>query len=338
MVLALPACLHATSVDDDRIGNGDLPQSTSALREEIEKISSAVGELDHKIAMEWDRRASLLHRLNDTRKPLPALVNLYKRLERQNKLGKLITLMERSNERLTEKRTEVVSTKKYAEPVEPTQPPQVSEPEQSWKSAEPKLAPRKERPTLKRGKYYLFPFAGVLFPTDTAYKTQPGLGDAELSGNTGYAVGITGGRRFGNLTGGLSLGVNHYKFTSLQIPMPPPLSGHSTAGRGESYLINLSGRLGYTIPLSEDFWLRFGGGLGLGYRAEGGGFYIRSAPFPLKTSKKAAFSYEAFAELGYGLTEHLRAGLGYRYLGAGEHGNFGTYGAHSIEVGLGGDF
>jgi hypothetical protein len=264
---------------------------------------------------------------------------LYKRLERQNKLGKLITLMERSNERLTEKRTEVVSTKKDAEPVEPTRPPQVSQPKQSWESAEPKLAPRKERPTLKRGKYYLFPFAGVLFPTDTAYKTQPGLGDAELSGKTGYALGITGGRRFGNLTGGLSLGVNHYKFTSLKAPSFP---GTPTLGRGESYLINLSGRLGYTIPLSERSWLRFGGGLGLGYRAEGGVFYfpLPAGPgkVPLETSKKAAFSYEAFAELGYGLTEHLRAGLGYRYLGAGEHGNFGTYGAHSIELGLGGDF
>ena len=58
----------------------------------------------------------------------------------------------------------------------------------------------------------------------------------------------------------------------------------------------------------------------------------------METSKKATFSYKGFAELGYGLTEHLRAGLGYRYWGAGEHGNFGTYGVHSIEVGLGGDF
>ena len=80
----------------------------------------------------------------------------------------------------------------------------------------------------------------------------------------------------------------------------------------------------------------------MGYRAKGGvfDFPLPAGPgkVPLKTSKKAAFSYEAFAELGYGLTEHLRAGLGYRYLGAGEHGNFGTYGAHSIELGLGGDF
>jgi hypothetical protein len=67
-------------------------------------------------------------------------------------------------------------------------------------------------------------------------------------------------------------------------------------------------------------------------------FYFGSVKTPLETSKKATFSYEGFAELGYRLTEHLRAGIGYRYLGAAKHGNFGAYGAHSIEVGLGGDF
>jgi hypothetical protein len=70
----------------------------------------------------------------------------------------------------------------------------------------------------------------------------------------------------------------------------------------------------------------------------GGVFYFGSVNPPLETSKKATFSYGGFAELGYGLTEHLRAGIGYRYLGAAKHGNFGAYGAHSIEVGLGGDF
>jgi hypothetical protein len=57
----------------------------------------------------------------------------------------------------------------------------------------------------------------------------------------------------------------------------------------------------------------------MGYRAEGGVFNFPlpagSGKVPLKTSKKAAFSYEAFAEMGYGLTEHLQATIGYPLLG-----------------------
>jgi hypothetical protein len=190
--------------------------------------------------------------------------------------------------------------------------------------------------TSKRGKYYVLPFAGALFPTKMKYETENALGTARLSGDKGFTFGVTGGRRFGNFTGGLSLGLSHYLFNSLEAP--PPWPAVSTAGKGESYLINLSGRLGYSVTLSEDLWLQFGGGLGLGYRAEGGGFYFRTTPVPLKTSKTAAFSYEAFTKLGYGFTEHLQATIGYRYLGAGKHGNFGTYGAHSVELGLGGNF
>ena len=339
MVLALPPYLHAASVENARIASNALPHSTYSLRKQIEKISSEVSELDYKIAMEWDRRASLLHRINESGKPLPAIANLYDRLERQNKLERLLRRMEASKKSPSDKRPEVTSSDKpalKAEPVEPNRPPPVTEPKQSWKRAGPKTTAKKERHTHKLGKYYLFPFAGAYFPTNTSYKSQTVNGD--LESKSGYTAGITGGRSFGNWTGDLSLSVNHHKFPSLRRPMPPPSSGHSTAGRGESYLVNLSARLGYAVPLSERSWLRFGGGLGLGYRAEGGVFYFGPTKVPLKTSKKAAFSYEAFAVLGYGLTERLRGSLGYRYLGAGEHGNFGTYGAHSVELGLGGNF
>jgi hypothetical protein len=334
MVLALPASLHAEAVYDDRIASNALPQSTSALQAEVEKISSAVSDLDHQIAMEWDRRASLLHRINDTREPLPALVNLYKRLERQNKLERLLNKLEQSKTRVPEKRREVASPAKYIEVVEPTEPATLSDSPGITEDTTPKISARKGRPALNRGKYYLFPFAGALFPSDTTYELP--LGDGKLSGNTGFTAGLTGGRRFGNWTSGLSLGLNHYKFNSFKDHHS--FLTNSTAGKGESYLINLSGRLGYTVPLSKDLWLRFGGAGGLGYRAEGGMFYFGSVKTPLETSKKATLSYEGFAELGYRLTEHLRAGIGYRYLGAAKHGNFGAYGAHSIEVGLGGDF
>ncbi|MBC8347427.1 MAG: hypothetical protein O3A82_11390 [Verrucomicrobia bacterium] len=334
MVLALPASLHAEAVYDDRIASNALPQSTSALQAEVEKISSAVSDLDHQIAMEWDRRASLLHRINDTREPLPALVNLYKRLERQNKLERLLNKLEQSKTRVPEKRREVASPAKYIEVVEPTEPATLSDSPGITEDTTPKISARKGRPALNRGKYYLFPFAGALFPSDTTYELP--LGDGKLSGNTGFTAGLTGGRRFGNWTSGLSLGLNHYKFNSFKDHHS--FLTNSTAGKGESYLINLSGRLGYTVPLSKDLWLRFGGAGGLGYRAEGGMFYFGSVKTPLETSKKATLSYEGFAELGYRLTEHLRAGIGCRYLGAAKHGNFGAYGAHSIEVGLGGDF
>jgi opacity protein-like surface antigen len=305
---------------------------------EIENISSAVSELDDKIKKERDRRTSLLNQLGTSSKPLPALTNLYKRLEKQNKLKRFLAQLEQSKTPNPEKRSEFNLNEKHLRtdtPSDSSKPSLVTDQKKEWKSKAPKTSPPKERPTFKRGQYYLFPFAGVLIPSDTTYKLPSGQ-CGELASKTGYTAGITGGRRFGNLNGGLSLGVNHHKFDSLT--NDPSFSYPSTSGRGESYLINLSGRLGYACPISQRSWLRFGGGLGLGYRAEGGAFYFGSTKVPLETSKKTAFSYEVFGELGYGLTEHLRVGLGYRYLGAGKHGNFGTYGSHSIELGLGGDF
>ncbi|MBU61069.1 MAG: hypothetical protein CMI26_01050 [Opitutae bacterium] len=325
LVLCLPAYLSAEKLYVDSNASNARAHSTSVLRIELDEITSSVSDLDHKIATERDRRTSLLNRINDPRKPLPALANLYKRLEKQNKLKRLLKKLEQSKKPAQENRTEVVVPAKLLT----FSASSVIEEEPA-----PKIFARKERPTIKRGKYYLFPFAGALFPSDTTYESA--LGDGKLSGNTGVTAGLTGGRRFENWTGGLSLGLNHYKFISFKDHSS--FSSNSTTSKGESYLINLSGRLEYSVPLSEDFWLRFGGSLGLGYRAEGGVFYFGTDKVPLETSKKTVFSYDAFAGLSYALTEHLEAGIGYRYLGAGKHGNFGAYGTHSIEVGLAGGF
>jgi hypothetical protein len=115
-----------------------------------------VSELDHKIAMEWDRRASLLHRISDTGEPLPALVNLYKRLER------LLNKLEQSKTHKLEKPTEVASPAKYIEVVESTEPAPLSDSLGITEDTTPKISARKGRPALNRGKYYLFPFAGAL--------------------------------------------------------------------------------------------------------------------------------------------------------------------------------
>jgi hypothetical protein len=308
------------------------PESKPALRVDISEVSKAMSELDHEIAREWDRMASLLHRINAISEPLPALVNLRKRLERENKLQGLMSIMERSKVRSLEERPEVPS---QAKPIEPTDPSIGTNEKKSWKRPVALITPRKERPRLNRGKYYLFPFAGVLFPTNRTYEVA--TGDAKLGGNTGYTLGMTAGKRFGNWTGELSFGISRHKFTSFRLPLPPA-SRIPISGDGDSHLLNVSSRIGYAVPLSEDLWIRFGGGLGFGHRADEGEFNFLGIRLPLDTSKEVVFSYESFAELGYGFTEHLRAGMAYRYLGAGENGKFGAYGAHLIELSLGGDF
>jgi len=68
------------------------------------------------------------------------------------------------------------------------------------------------------------------------------------------------------------------------------------------------------------------------------GCHLPTGPRSLPSDSALTYTYDALVALGLSFSESLHARFGYRFLGAGENGQFGPLRHHLIELGLGADF
>ena len=183
------------------------------------------------------------------------------------------------------------------------------------------------------GDYYVLPFFGLSLPSSVGYKARFG-GNSKFGTETGYLFGLMGGRNFGRWFGEIHFEYGQSEFGSIE---DSSLGGLSSVS-GDSELINLGIRAGFLHHLSANSWFQFGLGVGFANREDSLVAMLPGGPEPLPSDSSLTYTYDALVDLGFSFSESLHARFGYRYLGAGENGNFGTLRHHLIELGLGADF
>lgn len=185
------------------------------------------------------------------------------------------------------------------------------------------------------GDYYVLPFFGLSLPSSVGYEDIPG-GNSEFGTETGYLFGLMGGRNFGRWFGEVHFEYGQSEFGSIE-DLSSSLPGVSSVS-GDSELINFGVRAGFLHHLSANSWFQFGLGVGFANREDSLVAMLAGVPQPLPSDSSLTYTYDALVDLGFSFSESLHARFGYRYLGAGENGNFGTLRHHLIELGLGADF
>jgi hypothetical protein len=185
------------------------------------------------------------------------------------------------------------------------------------------------------GDYYVLPFFGLSLPSSVGYEAPFG-GNSKFGTETGYLFGLMGGRNFGRWFGEVHFEYGQSEFGSIE-DLSPSLPSVSSVS-GDSELINFGVRAGFLHHLSTNSWFQFGLGVGFANREDSLVAMLPGRPQPLPSDSSLTYTYDALVDLGFSFSESLHARFGYRYLGAGENGNFGTLRHHLIELGLGADF
>jgi hypothetical protein len=185
------------------------------------------------------------------------------------------------------------------------------------------------------GDYYVLPFFGLSLPSSVGYEDLAG-GNSEFGTETGYLFGLMGGRNFGRWFGEVHFEYGQSEFGSIE-DLSSSLGGVSSVS-GDSELINLGIRAGFLHHLSANSWFQFGLGVGFANREDSLIAMVASVPLSPLSHSSLTYTYDALVDLGFSFSESLHARFGYRYLGAGENGDFGTLRHHLIELGLGADF
>ena len=185
------------------------------------------------------------------------------------------------------------------------------------------------------GDYYVLPFFGLSLPSSVGYEDIPG-GNSEFGTETGSLFGLMGGRNFGRWFGEVHFEYGQSEFGSIE-DLSSSLRSVSSVS-GDSELINFGVRAGFLHHLSANSWFQFGLGVGFANREDSLVAMLAGRPQPLPSDSSLTYTYDALVDLGFSFSESLHARFGYRYLGAGENGNFGTLRHHLIELGLGADF
>ena len=183
------------------------------------------------------------------------------------------------------------------------------------------------------GDYYVLPFFGLSLPSSVGYEAPFG-GNSEFGTETGYLFGLMGGRNFGRWFGEVHFEYGQSEFDSIE---DSSLGGLSSVS-GDSELINFGIRAGFLHHLSANSWFQFGLGVGFANREDSLVAILPTGPRSLPSDSALTYTYDALVALGLSFSESLHARFGYRFLGAGENGQFGPLRHHLIELGLGADF
>jgi hypothetical protein len=183
------------------------------------------------------------------------------------------------------------------------------------------------------GDYYVLPFFGLSLPSSVGYEARFG-GHSKFGTETGYLFGLMGGRNFGSWFGEVHFEYGQSEFGSIE---GSSLGGLSSVS-GDSELINFGIRAGFLHHLSANSWFQFGLGVGFANREDSLVAILSTGPQPLPSDSALTYTYDALVALGLSFSESLHARFGYRFLGAGENGQFGPLRHHLIELGLGADF
>ena len=181
------------------------------------------------------------------------------------------------------------------------------------------------------GEYFIQPFFGAVFPTSSISYSTP-LADSKINvDDVGHSLGLALGARWGNFETSFAFSYSTFDFQGSTLRLP--FGGVDVEGGGFE-LLNLNLRLGYAIPVSESFWLRFGGGMGFGHRKD----YLDLIGGVSSFEDKSVFTYDILLSLGYTMKLGFDSYLGYRFSGASDNGGFDSVAMHMIELGLGANF
>jgi len=185
------------------------------------------------------------------------------------------------------------------------------------------------------GDYYVLPFFGLSLPSSVGYEDLAG-GHSKFGTETGYLFGLMGGRNFGHWFGEVHFEYGQSEFGSIENKSFNLRRVSSVSGDTE--LINFGVRAGFLHHLSANSWFQFGLGVGFANREDSLVAILPTGPRSLPSDSALTYTYDALVALGLSFSESLHARFGYRFLGAGENGQFGPLRHHLIELGLGADF
>lgn len=195
--------------------------------------------------------------------------------------------------------------------------------------------PKPASPVQKKlGDYYILPFVGLSLPSELSYAP---FDTWEVDSEVGHVFGLIGGRSFGRWFGEIHLEYGLQKLDAMSHPNPV-FTSMITSVSGDSEIINFGARLGFLQHISTNCWLQMGLGAGVVGREDTLSYSIAGGKPSSHGESKTTYTYDGLVNLGFSITESFHGRFGYRYLGTGENGDFGTLRHHLIELGLGADF
>jgi len=181
------------------------------------------------------------------------------------------------------------------------------------------------------GSFFIQPFIGLSIITGDS-KVGATLPNVEL--DLGYNIGLSAGRRWGNLEGELHFGYVRNSFSKDFINS----SGNPNYIDGNMESTGFSTKLAYGMAMNENGWIKAGFGLGFSERRISIDLSEAAGPVGGTSDSEAVFTYELLAAMAYELGIGWDAILSYRFLTMAEFGPTDDVSLHLFEVGLGKNF
>ena len=181
------------------------------------------------------------------------------------------------------------------------------------------------------GSFFVQPFIGLSLVTGDS-KIGANMPNVEL--DLGYNIGLSAGRRWGNLEGEVHFGYVRNSFSKDFINS----SGDPNYIDGNMEATGFSTKLAYGIPVNENGWIKGGFGLGFADRRISLDLSEPTKTLGGTSDSEAVFTYEFLAAMAYELGIGWDAILSYRFLNMAEFGPTDDVSLHLFEVGLGKNF
>ena len=182
------------------------------------------------------------------------------------------------------------------------------------------------------GPFFVQPFIGLSLITgdtnignDTVFRG--------IESDLGYTIGLSVGRRWGNMEGEINFGYVRNSYTN-----DARVNTDLFSIDGDMEATGFSTKLAYGIPMNENGWIK--GGFGLGFAERRVSFdYYKNSEYKLSDSpSEVVFTYEFLLAMAYELGIGWDAILSYRFLNMAEFGPSDDVSLHLFEVGLGKNF
>ncbi|HAD21669.1 MAG TPA: hypothetical protein DCF87_06100 [Opitutae bacterium] len=179
----------------------------------------------------------------------------------------------------------------------------------------------------EKGSFYFQPFIGFSLVSGGMKIAESNL-IPDADHDVGFGLGVSYGKRWGNLTGEVHL--SHYSndFSGAKESVGVGL----ILVDGSTEITNLGARLGYGVPLGEKGSIRAAAGFGFAERRTISNF---SGNIASSLGESATlFSYDFLVAMAYEIGIGWDASLAYRVLNVNEYLAYDAISAHLFEIGL----
>lgn len=179
----------------------------------------------------------------------------------------------------------------------------------------------------EKGSFYFQPFIGFSLVSGGMKIADSNL-IPDADHDAGFGLGVSYGKRWGNLTGEVHL--SHYSndFSGAKDSVGVGL----ILVDGSTEITNLGARLGYGVPLGEKGSIRAAAGFGFAERRTISNFSGNIASSLGETA--TLFSYDFLVAMAYEIGIGWDASLAYRVLNVNEYLAYDAISAHLFEIGL----